>query len=294
MAFDLEDKLLDKLKELTSGLQTGRLGRAARFKFNPTNEAYPFNCLALKDNGPCYGFMKQVDWSLRDTDILCVSFNGESPADKGPGGIAGCGLEENFKGGKLSRLWLDFIMDEKGPWADVIPHIANRHRKDEINNGCFVFGDLPNLQNDLTYSFLIASRFAQEQNRFAKRWYELVTEHNLDPKFAYIFTRSYQKWGEKWINQGGANVHTILGSPSKTWVKVFFYDEKRDQKYLIKDNPYLGVLAGTQIDEIWPHQHIYSKMVDWTQPYAYAACNWPTVKTLDEALNTVREHLESK
>src|SRR5690606_1011886 len=92
-------------------------------------------------------------------DYLAIAFNGESPADIGPGHIYR-GSELTFEGGEVSLAWLKFLTDPNGYWRDVLPFIANLDDLDLINNETgFIFTDLRNLPAEPTFNFLIATRW---------------------------------------------------------------------------------------------------------------------------------------
>lgn len=150
---------------------------------------------------------------------LAVAYNGQSPANEGPGGTCGLSYDKisKFKGGSISLAWLEFITDPNGYWRDVVPYIINLENLKEINEQTgFIFRDTHDLPAEATFNFLIASRWPQEQYRRAKVWYELVQE-GVDKRIAFIYAN--------WHYAGAVAAtpgHTIGFSPPKVWAKLFY------------------------------------------------------------------------
>lgn len=154
------------------------------------------------------------------TKYLAVAYNGESPKDQGSGGLTGLMScpSSTFEGGDVSKAWLKFLLDPTGIWKEVIPYIANADDLDDINYRTgFIFRDPHELPAEATFNFLIASRFAQEQNRKAIVWYDLV-QKGVNPRIAFIYATWYGPKGGCLMTPS----HSIGLSPPKVWAKNFY------------------------------------------------------------------------
>lgn len=158
-------------------------------------------------------------WTEGKADYFCMPYNGETPADRGSGGTRSLGYDPiEFKGGKVSRAWLDFICDPNGYWKQVLPFIVNLDDLDLINESTgFIFETPHFVPSEATFNFLIATRWPQEQNRRAVIWYDLVTK-GVDPAIAFIYANWYMADGRLQSTPH----HTIGFSPPKIWAKDFF------------------------------------------------------------------------
>lgn len=170
-------------------------------------------------HGACTGALRysQQAWGEDGADYLAVCFNGESPGNLGPGTIYR-GQSHDFIGGPISRAWLEFLTDPKGYWRDVLPFIVNLDDLETINMETgFIFANLREMPAEPSFNFLIATRWAQEQNKRAVVWYDLIGK-GIDPAIAFIAAHWYKPDGSILSTPS----HTIAYSPPKTWAKKFF------------------------------------------------------------------------
>lgn len=95
-----------------------------------------------------------------------------------------------FKGTARSLIWVKYLLDERSPWHNLLPFLAEQD-PEFINNGGFIFSGLDTLPSKLFYNFVMGFRFPWEMPRAFGTWLELCrngVEGNLALYTALNFT----------------------------------------------------------------------------------------------------------
>lgn len=155
----------------------------------------------------CVAGLKEKNFEDPDK-LLLFSFNGESPRDSRANGNA-------FKGGPVSRRWLEFLLGPETPFPGVVSHIVNKDEIDWINEeGGFIFDEtyLDTIGGEMR-GFLISSRYCQEFYTRARNWVSMVDDLKIDPLIAWIISMNFT-FTEGWvINQAKYPDHAIAYEP---------------------------------------------------------------------------------
>lgn len=207
--------------------------------------------LSLKDTAitdeqeyVCVAGLNRVKQWKDEDKVLLFSFNGESPA-------CGRGFAP-YKGGELSKRWLEFLLGPQSPFPEVVKHIHNKDEIDEINaEGGFIFspGYLEVGAGQLR-GFLIASRYAQEQNDRAINWDLMVQHLKIDPLIAWVLSMS-AAFTDGWIiSTWSYSGHTVFYEPIGLYLpnlykRHFPYDKILNEGHLSYCNSALYKMDNT-------------------------------------------------
>lgn len=262
-------------------------GALMRFEF-ATKDGKGWSFFDRNTVAVCTGVLRSSrNWFGKD-NVFLLSYNKESPSDMGPGGLPPSNLANKvFEGGEVSMAWLKFMLDEKeSPWKNTLPFIANRANVEEINSrGGFIFENLPDAPASSTFSFLMATRFAQENNRRCLLWKKVV-DMGYNPRFAYIIAHAFMFQPDGKVMASSPPFHSFQMQPTKTWAKAFMNNTPREDVH-IGHSGLLGVLGA---DKWW---------VDLSKPEIVAtqfADRFFTLAkptgTVEEAISVVEEFLK--
>lgn len=92
---------------------------------------------------------------------------------------------------EADRMFFDWIMSDESPWRSFSNRLVTEYPEGDggttwiFNNG-WVWSDLSSPSN-LQHNFLVASRMPAEWPHHINRWYDYVTEYDLDKALAFIF-----------------------------------------------------------------------------------------------------------
>lgn len=186
----LSEKDYAKFEKVLNDLRTGT--NACRFATYKVTDAGGTKQLKYRDSAVCTGDY-QSSSEFDGVDYLLISFNGETPKDKGSGGIQGGIYDEyTFGGGEISATWLDFMLSEDGPWAELLPFIINKDDRSKINMETGFIIENPNeAPAEALFTFWMATRYAQENHHRAKFVHYLVHNHGLECRLAYLVAYAY-------------------------------------------------------------------------------------------------------
>lgn len=95
----------------------------------------------------------------------------------------------DFKGNDHSKRWVEYLLSDKSPWRELLPHMME-FDPDYINNAGFIFSSIRDLPKRLVYNFALAVRFPWEMPRN----YELCTrlwDNGVEPNTAVYISMNF-------------------------------------------------------------------------------------------------------
>jgi len=152
--------------------------------------------ILAETNYVCYASLKSAPYTK--AHMIWTCWNGEAPGNRKP--EDGFGDRDNpmvrrseYLPGPLSDRWLAFMLDPViSPWRAILGHLITTDPV-IIRKSGLIFKDLDNLDFGLLFNFLIATRYCYEFSHKVEFWQELVDEHGVDPRAAYLICCGYKK-----------------------------------------------------------------------------------------------------
>lgn len=110
---------------------------------------------------------------------------------------------------KAANWFFDWLIQDS-PWfkTGIVP--TNLEDKFMFSEG-FVFENLDKVPANLLHNFLIATRMPAEWPGYIDQWYKLVTEHGIEPAFAFLFLTVFQA-----VNSDGSCYRTPFDEGSES------------------------------------------------------------------------------